>query len=500
MEEVQRQSAELDASLTAIADGLIIYRPTGEILRMNPAAERILRFSEAECLATIKERWALRCAFAPDGTPLPLEEIPAEIARKGAAVQGKVLYFKHGEERKLWMSVSSAPVYATDGVLLAVVATYTDITELHELQVKLQQLLEEVELRAVELDATISSIAEGVVIYDADECIARMNDAARQLLGFSEEVCTKSAIERWRAQHIETAEGMPFPAEEIPAIRALRGETVLGAVVVIRHADGRTVWLSASAAPIRTEHKTIGVVSIYTDITRQQELQEQMRGMLHTIAHDLRTPLAVITGHIDLLASSLRDMAADQQLLFSAGAIQRSAQRMNVMIADLVDAARKEGGKLELEREPVNLPGYLRDFVHRHAETMATERIRLDLPEELPPVSADYNRLERIFINLFSNALKYSDPETPVSVQARRIDDSIEIAVSDQGKGIAAEDMPHIFERFYRAVDERKAGGIGLGLYITRTLVEAHGGRIRAESEAGHGSTFSFTLPIADSR
>ncbi len=110
------------------------------------------------------------------------------------------------------------------------------------------------------------------------------------------------------------------------------------------------------------------------------------------------------------------------------------------------------------------------------------------------------DRLERILTNLLSNALKYSDPGTPVWMQAQPLDGEVRIAVKDQGRGIAPEHVPHLFEKFYRADSSRKAEGIGLGLYITRLMVEAHGGRIWVESEVGKGSTFSFTLPIAPER
>jgi signal transduction histidine kinase len=167
------------------------------------------------------------------------------------------------------------------------------------------------------------------------------------------------------------------------------------------------------------------------------------------------------------------------------------------MIQDLVDAARQEGGQLHLERQPVLLQTYLPELFQRATTVMETSRVRLDLPGDLPAVFADYNRLERIITNLLSNALKYSGPGAPVLVRARRIAAEVEVAVIDQGRGIAPDDLPHLFERFYRAKGERATEGIGLGLYITKQLVEAHGGRIWVESEVGNGSTFMFTLPLA---
>ena len=129
--------------------------------------------------------------------------------------------------------------------------------------------------------------------------------------------------------------------------------------------------------------------------------------------------------------------------------------------------------------------------------TLAVARIVTDISPDLPPVAADYDRLERIILNLLSNALKYSPDGSPVTIRAHRQENTIVIAIADQGSGIPPEEQAHIFDRFYRVKAERKAEGIGLGLYITRLLVEAHGGRIWVESQPGQGSVFSFTLPIA---
>ena len=124
-------------------------------------------------------------------------------------------------------------------------------------------------------------------------------------------------------------------------------------------------------------------------------------------------------------------------------------------------------------------------------------RLLLAIPDDLPPVQVDPARLERILFNLLSNARKYAAPDTPIHFSARRQQHEVVVSITDQGQGIPAEELPHIFDRFYRTTRGRKVEGIGLGLYITRRLVEAHGGRIWVESEVGKGSTFTFTLPIA---
>jgi signal transduction histidine kinase len=153
---------------------------------------------------------------------------------------------------------------------------------------------------------------------------------------------------------------------------------------------------------------------------------------------------------------------------------------------------------LHLERQSVDLAAYLVEFLQRSASVLAVPRVTVDIPADLPPVYADYDRLERIVTNLVSNALKYSDPDAPVLVQARRQENEVVIAITDRGKGIAAEIIPHLFDRFYRAPGEEKTEGVGLGLYITKMLVDAHGGRLWVESTVGQGSTFYFTLPVAE--
>ncbi len=150
---------------------------------------------------------------------------------------------------------------------------------------------------------------------------------------------------------------------------------------------------------------------------------------------------------------------------------------------------------MRLNLQPLVLSAYLPEFLTRNATALANDRILLEVPDDLPPVPADEARLERVLLNLLSNAQKYSAPETPIYLRVRQ-GSELTVAVIDQGLGIHPDDLPHLFERFYRARSERRAEGIGLGLYITRLLVEAHGGQIEVESALGKGSTFRFTLPM----
>jgi PAS domain S-box-containing protein len=229
----------------------------------------------------------------------------------------------------------------------------------------------------------------------------------------------------------------------------------------------------------------------------REQLLEQQKTFLHMVSHDLRAPLTIMLGHAELL-HGVMEQAGNLQVVSSTEAIMRSVKRMDVMIDDLVDAARLEGGQMRLNPRPLSLPAFLPDFLARNAAVLAVDRIVTDVAPALPTVSADESHLERVLTNLLSNAQKYSAPDTRIRLHVRQVGQVVAFAVADQGQGIHPDDLPHLFERFYRAKGtERKIEGIGLGLYITRLLVEAHGGRVWVESEAGKGSTFSFTLPVA---
>ncbi len=222
--------------------------------------------------------------------------------------------------------------------------------------------------------------------------------------------------------------------------------------------------------------------------------ERQREDFIHTISHDLRAPLSVIRGGAQVVQRYINNSDLVSK---SAAAIATSADRMNTMIQDLVDSARLESGRPELRIQPVNLDTFILELLERTRGALEVGRIKVEVPAGLPAVAVDPDRLERILINLLSNALKYSPPETEVLIRSERIDHEVLTSVIDKGRGIAPEDLPHIFERFYQPSTGRAAGGLGLGLYITKSLVEAHGGRIWVKSELGKGTTFYFTLPMA---
>ncbi len=375
------------------------------------------------------------------------------------------------------------------------VTALRDVSAQREAERLRDALLADVQRHAAEVEATFSAIADGVIVYGPQGEILRMNEEAERLTACIPEAYPLSNAE-CLLRPLERPDGTRYRTEETPVWRAWHDGVTTPAETMILVLPDRRYWLSVSAAPIRTnDGLTLGAVATLTDVTLLHELEAQHRIFLHMVSHDLRTPLAIIVGHIDLLRDHCHACADDRGAGFSVDAISRAARRMDVMIQDLVDAARIEGGQFHLKPQRLSLADYLPEFLQRSAAALATQRVQIEHPATLPAIEADPDRLERILINLLSNALKYSPPEAPVLVQAYPCEQQIAISVTDGGQGIPASDLPHLFERFYRATGARRAEGTGLGLYITRLLVEAHGGRIWVDSEEGRGCTFTLTLP-----
>ncbi|MDD3926684.1 MAG: sensor histidine kinase [bacterium] len=222
--------------------------------------------------------------------------------------------------------------------------------------------------------------------------------------------------------------------------------------------------------------------------------EEERESYIHTISHDLRAPLTLIQGHAQLLQRFIDEAGIDDNVCLSVVTIIKNTHSMNTMIQDLVDSARLSSGQLKLDIKSLDLRKFVINLLEEAGTVMDMERVKAYIPHGLPNVKADPARLERIMMNLLSNGLKYSEGE--VTVSAEKTDDMLTVSVSDYGTGIPEEEQPLLFERFYRAKGAGRREGLGLGLYITKGLVEAHGGHIWLSSQAGVGNTFCFTLPI----
>jgi signal transduction histidine kinase len=225
-------------------------------------------------------------------------------------------------------------------------------------------------------------------------------------------------------------------------------------------------------------------------IRQLRQSTEQREDLLRAVSHDLRNPLQVVLLQCQRLLRAPEGDGARRP----AAAILAATRRMDRMLRDLADAARSESGNLELAPSAVELKPFVDGFLEMADGVLERPRVENAIPVSAPRVLADPDRLDRIFVNLVGNALKYSQDRVVISADGEG--DVVRISVADAGPGIAPEDLPRIFDRYYRG-QRHEGEGLGLGLFIVRKLVEAHGGRIWADSRPGQGSTFTFTLPAA---
>jgi two-component system OmpR family sensor kinase/two-component system sensor histidine kinase BaeS len=222
----------------------------------------------------------------------------------------------------------------------------------------------------------------------------------------------------------------------------------------------------------------------------------QRRNLIADIAHELRTPLTVVQGNLEALMDGVYDLTPE-----NVAAVHRQTLVLSRLVADLRDVALAEAGQLRLERKPVSLSAMIAQ-VSESLEAQAREKgvtLRTEARETLPPVEADEQRIAQVLFNLMSNALRHTPRGGTITTSAELRDGRVLVSVRDTGTGIAPEDLPHVFERFYRADRSRAraTGGSGLGLTIAKQIVEAHGGQIWAQSWLGAGSTFAFSLPLS---
>jgi PAS domain S-box-containing protein len=470
----------------AVAVDQLIYDESGKpvdwlVTDVNPAYEEVL---------AIPREQAIGCrASELYGTILDFEailKVYAEVAGTGKPAQLE-LFFPPSQK---YLLIS---VFSLGGGQFATLTK--DVTERKRMEAERERLM-------AELEATINAIADAVIIYDPVGHIRHMNPAAERLFGYGGKERAKSLAVRLSRLEVKTPEGQPFPLHETMQ-RVIAGETMHGVLAVLHRPDGKVIWMSNSAAPICTsDGQRVGAVGTATDVTALYELQQEREMFLHTVSHDLRSPLTVIQGYAQLLRETLIREECGESAGLMCDELLKGAQRMNRMLEELVDMARLEGGQLVPKTSPLLIDSFVQQMLGRLEGVrlkgfLETGRLTAEIPDDLPPVLADPDLLERILLNLLTNAMKYSPAASPVRLAARRMAGEIEISVIDRGEGVAPEDQSRIFERFCRPKGARRPDSVGLGLYIARKLVEAHGGRIRVESTLGEGSTFSFTLPVA---
>jgi signal transduction histidine kinase len=249
-------------------------------------------------------------------------------------------------------------------------------------------------------------------------------------------------------------------------------------------------------APLFSSEGTLlNVIATVRDITHFREAEELKSTFVSVISHELKTPVALIKGYVGTLRRE--DVKWDREIVQdSLAVIEEEADRLTGLIENLLDATRLQAGTLSLSQSDVLLPALAERMATRFQTQTDRHTIVTDFPDNCPVILGDETRLEQVFSNLLSNAIKYSPKGGEIRITGNVHSKYVVVCVSDQGPGIATEDIPHVFDRFYRAPDaSRNTKGAGLGLFLARAVIEAHGGRIWVDPKPGEGARICFSLP-----
>jgi signal transduction histidine kinase len=271
---------------------------------------------------------------------------------------------------------------------------------------------------------------------------------------------------------------------------------------MISQPDGGQRWVSATFSPILDPETSqpILALAILRDISAQKDIDQMQRDFVWIVSHELRAPLTAIRGFAKTLVVKDQELSPQTRREFLI-TVNEQAERLARLVDDLLQVSRIESKRVRVEWTEVALSRMVPDLIGQFHSKWGARRILVDLDPGLPALRADHAKLEEVFINLIDNAVKYSPEHTPIRITATASGEDVEVSISDRGFGIAPEDVANLFQKFQRITthETRDIAGTGLGLYIVKGLVEAHGGRVWVTSTPGAGSTFAFTVPRARS-
>ncbi len=507
--EAERRAAELAAELrarTELVEALFARLPAGLALvqgadlRLRAANDRLFE------LAGLPEAPLAGRRLSDLFPPLVAGQLAEWIAHAratGAAVRGTDARIEGCKRESAYWSYTVTPLRNGGGRGDTVLVALTDTTEDVAARVRAQRTTEQVEQKGAELDAVLQSLADGVVLLDGTGRVVALNRAAEQVLGRPAEKGVRPRLEDfpWFA-HLYDPAGRMIPPTELPSTLALAGETVERREAYVLTDAREKHFLLLSAAPLRDRRgRLTGAVATFRDITREKEVESFKLQFITRAAHELRTPLTTIKGNLLLaLKGRFGNLAPQQQEALQTAT--RNVDTMVSLIDELLDITRVESGRLRLFGEEVTLSVILDRATAGVTALASGKGIALTVHGTDDIVGYwDAPKVEQVFANVLSNAVKFTPSGGQVEVRVFREPQMVTVAIRDTGIGIPRDKLALVFRPFVSLL-RREAGvprqrGTGLGLSIAQSIVEAHGGRMWAESEGvGRGTTVYLTLPL----
>jgi PAS domain S-box-containing protein len=497
----------LAAIVDSSEDAIISKNLEGIIETWNKAAERVLGYPAEEVIG--KSITMLIPSDRIDEEATILERI-----RRGERIEHFETFRQRKDGTVFNVSLTISPIKNEHGQVIGASKILRDITENKKAEEQLK--------RALAFDeAVMSSMGEGLYTVDSEGRVTFMNPAAQRLLGWTlEELVGKKMHD---VTHQTRRDGTPFPAEDCAGLEVLReGNTLSEFEDVFIRKDGAFFDVLYSSSPLRDESGAItGLAVVFRDTSERKQAEQERASLLAreqqaraeaedanrlkdeflaTLSHELRNPLNVVIGYAEILRRS-DESQPHSFVVKAADTIRRNALAQAQLVSDLLDLSRLQMGKLALDQQPVSLSTIITDAIETVRTEAAAKRIALniDLDPEILVIEGDPVRLGQVAWNLLNNAVKFTPVNGEVKIALTRDGDDAKLIIEDNGQGISAEFLPHVFEIFRQAdaSSARRQGGMGIGLALVKQLAELHGGRVVAESEGvGTGSRFSVWIPL----
>ncbi len=363
---------------------------------------------------------------------------------------------------------------------------------LEKLAGRLRESEQTVEAGTLSLQTILSALPDALVVVDEKRRIRMMNAKFRRVLALTD------------------AQPAGTPLFEISrdievdrALSAALADGVARTVASVRTVEGARLQFEASVVPFgENPSRTAGAVVLFRDVTHVRQVEEMRRDFVANVSHELRTPLSIFRGYLETLLDDPGQ--PPDELVRILEIMERHSDRLTTLVDDVLSLARLEAPESQLELTDIDLREYLAGTLRDWEKRFAAKQLsaELELPADLPALQADENRLQELIYNLLDNAVKYSTAPGKIILRAVVEGSTIRLSISDTGPGIPTQDLPRIFERFYRAdkARSRAVGGTGLGLSIVKHIAQRHGGSVEAASEVGRGTEITVSLPIAGPR
>lgn len=474
----------------------------GYLIAFNKAAAKIW----GRTPETGKEQWSgAYKTFKVNGDPLPAEEGPvARLIQQKAVIGNEEIIIEQPDGKQLRANVNAVPVYDEEGAVKGAVCNLIDVTSARDTEIKQSMLA-----------ALVNSSDDTIVSKTLQGIITSWNGAAERMFGY--------AAEEAVGKHISLI---------IPPERLKEEEYIIGQIARGNKVDhfetyrmtknGKLVPLSITVSPIiDSKGHVIGASKIARDISQQKKAQQDLldyTSKLEAISsentrlyeevkalnekkdefiglasHELKTPITSIMGYLQILTRFNKDKDANR---FIAKTL-RQVKRLSTLVSDLLDVSKIEAGKLQLVKEKFDIRPTIDDAIELIQHTNATHHILLHTQVQSAVICGDPQRIEQVIINLLTNAIKYSPQGKKVEIFLSVDTRQVKIGVKDEGLGIPADRLDQIFNRFYRVEElNSNISGLGIGLYISKEIIERHNGKIWVDSTLEKGSTFWLTLPL----